>query len=189
MPPVNRKGTAFSVLLLRHIFLNEDIPGIGDASGLLGSSVAGNLYISLHYDIRTDVGAGPTPAIDQTTYEFPYTSGVSGGFTVIYGAYARVAVPRNAANWEISGTRIRNKNTISFPAQGPNRVSNPHDFIDPVAVGIGTAPSGTGKLLYLVPCLTTNQSLDQPTLADGTILPFGVEPLVINAGNLCVIEV
>lgn len=72
-----------SVLLL--IFQNSNIANLGDATGLRGSSTAGNLYVALHT-------ADPGEAGDQTTSEATYTG------------YARVAVVRSSSGWTVSGT-------------------------------------------------------------------------------------
>ncbi len=182
--PVNRKGSAFSLAVLRYVFLNTPIPGIGDASGLLGSSLEGSLYISAHYGWRlSDQGF---PVIAQNTFEYPVTISAQ----TLWSNYARVAVPRNSTYWEISGTRIRNKLDITFPALGPTRLIAPGWRIDPLGIGIGTASTGAGKLLYTIPCLLQTPSCNLPTAVDGTILTFDpLEQLVIRAGNLCTIEV
>lgn len=111
--------------LLLLVFNNTTAANIGDATGLVGSSTAGSLYVSLH---TSDPGETGT----QTTNEANYTS------------YARVAVARSSAGWTISGTaptQAANAATVSFPqcTGGSSTVTY---------VGIGTASSGTGKLLY-----------------------------------------
>lgn len=70
-------------LALNLLFNNTNAANIGDATGLRGSSTAGNLYISLH---TSDPGATG----DQTTNEATYTS------------YARVAVVRSASGWTVA---------------------------------------------------------------------------------------
>jgi hypothetical protein len=68
--------------LLKLVFTNTTWANVGDATGLVGSSVAGSLYVSLHT-------ASPA-AGDQTTSETSYTG------------YARVAVARSGAGWTVS---------------------------------------------------------------------------------------
>lgn len=104
-------------------FLNTADANIGDASGLQPSGTAGSLYISLH------TTPGPGDAGDQTTNEATYTS------------YARVAVARSGAGWTRSANTISNAAAINFPActGGSNTITH---------FGIGTASSGTGRLLW-----------------------------------------
>ena len=110
----------FETALLQHIFQNADIALIGDASGLLGSAVDGNLYVSLHTGNPDETG-------DQTTNECNYTS------------YARVAVSRTAG-WDVTGNLASNAAEVTFP--GATGGSNTATY-----VGIGTASSGAGFLL------------------------------------------
>ena len=53
--------------LLELIFKNTNLANIGDATGLRGSTTAGNLFFSLHT-------GDPGEAGDQTTNETSYTS-------------------------------------------------------------------------------------------------------------------
>lgn len=103
-------------------FLNTNDSNIGDATGLRGSSSAGSLYISLHT-------ANPGDAGDQTTSEATYTS------------YARVAVARSGSGWTRTANSMANAATIAFPActGGSNTITY---------FGVGTASSGTGRLLW-----------------------------------------
>lgn len=111
--------------LLKLVFNNTTASLIGDATGIVGSTADGSLYVSLHTSSPGETG-------DQTTNEANYLS------------YTRIAVPRNTGNWLVSGTaptQVTNVNTITFPecTGNPNTITH---------VGIGTALSGTGKLLY-----------------------------------------
>lgn len=108
--------------LLLHIFQNAAIANVGDASGLQPSASAGSLYVSLHT-------ADPGEAGDQTTNEATYTG------------YARVAVARSSAGWTVSANNASNTAAVSWPActAGSNTATH---------FGVGTAASGTGKLLY-----------------------------------------
>jgi hypothetical protein len=116
------KGNTFENELLEHIFNNADIANIGDASGLLGSSADGNLYVSLHT-------SDPGEAGDQTTNECAYTS------------YARVAVSRAGAAWTVTANSVSPASEISFPAATGGSETATH-------FAVGTAASGSGKLLY-----------------------------------------
>lgn len=108
--------------LLKLVFNNTDAALIGDATGLRGSSAAGNLYVSLHT-------ADPGEAGDQTTNEIAYTS------------YARVAVARSGAGWTVATNTVTNAAAITFPQCTGGSGTATH-------FGIGTASSGAGKLLY-----------------------------------------
>jgi len=111
--------------ILNLLFKNTTFAGVGDATGLVGSTSAGNLYISLHT-------ADPTDAGSQTSSEASYTS------------YARVAVARSGSGWSVSGTSpttVTNVATISFPActGGSSTVTY---------FGVGANSSGAGQLLF-----------------------------------------
>jgi hypothetical protein len=116
------KSNTFENQLLLHIFQNAAISLIGDAVGLRGSTTAGVLYVSLHT-------ADPTEGGDQTSSEATYTG------------YARVAVVRSAVGWTVTGNLVENAGVVTFPicAGGSNAITH---------FGIGTDPTGAGKLLY-----------------------------------------
>lgn len=111
--------------LLKLVFNNTTAALIGDATGVVGSTAAGSLYVSLHT-------ADPGEAGTQTTSEATYTG------------YARVAVARTTGGWTVSGTapsQAANAAVITFGActAGSNTITH---------IGIGASSSGTGKLLY-----------------------------------------
>jgi hypothetical protein len=114
-----------SILLL--LMNNTNFANIGDATGLLGSTTTGSLYLSLHT-------ADPGEAGDQTTNETTYTS------------YTRVAVARasGAGGWTISGTaptQAALSTLTSFPACTGGTSTITH-------FGVGTASSAAGVLLF-----------------------------------------
>lgn len=82
-------GTGFNDIthkrLMELLFENADMTNVGDAGGLIGSTVAGNFYASLH---TGDPGLDG----DQTTSE------------CTYGSYDRVAITRAGASWTITNT-------------------------------------------------------------------------------------
>ena len=82
--------------LLGLIFLNGNFDNIGDATGIQGSTAAGNLEISLHTATLGDTST-------QTTSEAAYTS------------YARVDVARAGAQWTTTSGTVTNDNAITFP--------------------------------------------------------------------------
>ena len=108
--------------LLLLLFNNANLAGLGDSTGLRGSTAAGSLYISLHT-------ADPGEAGTQSTSEATYTG------------YARVAVARTAAGWTITDNAFSNTADVVFPAAtgGSNTITH---------LGIGTAATGAGKLLW-----------------------------------------
>src|SRR5215213_9797447 len=77
------KTNAFEISLLTLLFNNTNIANVGDATGVRGSTAAGNFYVSLHT-------ADPGETGDQTTNE------------AAYGGYARAPVARTSAGWTIS---------------------------------------------------------------------------------------
>lgn len=86
------------------------------------SSPNTNLFVSLH---TSSPGAGGS----QTTNEAAYTS------------YARVTVARTSGGWTVSTNTVVPAATITFPAATGG--SETETFM-----GIGTAVSGTGKLMH-----------------------------------------
>ena len=113
------KGSTFDNDLLKLIFNGTAIANIADNAA---SSPLTNLYLSLHT-------ASPGAGGNQTTNESAYTS------------YARVAVARTSGGWTVTGASVSPVATISFPAAtgGSETVTY---------IAIGTASSGTGKILY-----------------------------------------
>lgn len=138
----------FEENVLKHILQNADIANIGDATGLRGSSTAGNIYVSLHT-------ADPGETGDQTTSEATYTS------------YARVAVVRSGSGWAVSSGATPtgdNVAAINFPqcTGGSNTITH---------FGIGTASSGTGSLL-VIGALSANLAVSNgitPSFAIGVL--------------------
>ena len=113
------KGNTFELDLLKLIFNATAIANIADNAS---ASPLTNLYLALHT-------ADPGEAGDQTTSEATYTS------------YARVAVARSGVGWTASANPVVNAALIQFPqcTGGTNTITY---------VSIGTASSGTGKILY-----------------------------------------
>ncbi len=108
--------------LLELIFKNTNLANIGDATGLRGSTTAGNLFFSLHT-------GDPGEAGDQTTNETSYTS------------YARVSVARSGSGFTVTGNSVSPAANVDFPACTGGTATITH-------FGIGTASSGAGVLLY-----------------------------------------
>lgn len=109
--------------LLNLVLNNTNLAGIGDATGLRGSSTAGNLFIGLHT-------SAPAETANQTSAEATYTG------------YAREGVSRAGSAWtESNGTAV-NAAEIAFDecTAGSNTVTH---------VTIGIAGSGTTSILYV----------------------------------------
>ena len=116
------KSNTWENELLLLVFNNTAAALIGDASGLQPSATAGSLYVSLHT-------GDPGEAGTQTTNECAYTS------------YARVAVARSGAGWTVTGNAVTNAALVQFPqCTGGSETAT--------YFAIGTASSGTGKVLY-----------------------------------------
>jgi len=88
------KVNAFETDFLELLFNNVDITGIGDASGILGSTADGSFYIALFTADPSDSGL--------VTNECDYIG------------YSRKAVVRTASGWTISGNQVSNAALISF---------------------------------------------------------------------------
>lgn len=113
------KGNTFENDWLKLIFNATAIANIADNAS---ASPLTNLYVSLHT-------ADPGEAGDQTTNEAAYTS------------YARVAVARTSGGWTVTDNSVSPVANIEFPA-----ATGGTETITYFAVG--TAASGTGKVLY-----------------------------------------
>lgn len=113
------KSNALENDLLKLLFNGTAIANIADNAA---SSPLGNLYVSLHT-------ADPGEAGDQETDECAYTG------------YARVAVARTTGGFTVTGNSVSPVGNIDFPkCTGGSETAT--------YFGIGTDPSGGGKLLY-----------------------------------------
>jgi hypothetical protein len=137
--------TAFVTALLQHIFQNANIALVGDATGLRGSTAAGNLYISLH---TADPGRGGSQTTNEATY----------------GAYGRIAVVRSAGGFTVAGNQVSNAADVNFATatSGTNTITH---------FGIGTDPTGAGTLIASAPIGSTNQGPFTATAADVITIP------------------
>lgn len=115
------KTDVFENDILKLIFWGTAIANIADNAA---SAPITALYLSLHTADPTDAAAG------QTTNETTYTG------------YARVAMNRNSGAWAISVNVVSPVAEVAFGPCTAGTASITH-------VGIGTAPSGAGKLLYV----------------------------------------
>lgn len=137
------KGDTFENDLVKLIFQGTAIANLADNAA---SSPLTNLYLSLHT-------ADPGEAGSQTTSEATYTS------------YARVAVARSGSGFTVSTNAVTLAANTDFPAAtgGTNTITH---------FGIGTAASGTGKLLYkgaLSPSISVSSGVT-PRINSGVIV-------------------
>lgn len=115
------KGTTYATEVLALLFNGTAIADIAQNDG---TGPLTNLYLSLHT-------SNPTAGGNQTSNETAYTN------------YARVAVSRNTGGWVApSAGATENTALVQFPQCGASGATITH-------VAIGTASSGTGKLLYV----------------------------------------
>lgn len=131
--------------LLSLIFENANYANVGDATGLRGSSTAGNFFISLHT-------ANPNETGNQTTTEAAYTS------------YARVSVARSTAGWSVAAGVADNDSAIPFPAATGGSETESH-------FGVGSDVSGAGNL-FLWGALTATLAVSSgitPSFAIGAL--------------------
>ena len=138
------KSTTFSNDLSALLFNATAIANIADNAA---SSPLTVLYVSLHT---------ATPGIGgaQTTNETAYTN------------YVRVSVNRNSGGWTVSAGVTNNAALIQFAQCGVTGATVTH-------VAIGTASSGTGKVLYAG---TLNSSL---AVANGIQPQFAASGLTV----------
>lgn len=113
------KGNVFENDLLKLIFNATAIVNIADNAA---TAPLTNLQVALH-------SADPGEAGDQTTSEIVYTS------------YARVAVARTTGGFTTTANSVSPVSNVSFPAATGGSATATH-------FSIGTAATGTGKILY-----------------------------------------
>jgi len=114
------KADVFESDFLKLIFQATAIANIADNAA---SSPLTSLYVSLHT-------GDPGEAGNQTTSEISYTG------------YARVAVLRNGTGWTVTGSSVSPAAAITFGAMTAGAGGSVTHF------AVGTATSGTGKILY-----------------------------------------
>ena len=126
------KSNDFETGLLNLIFNNTGLALVGDATGLRGSTSAGNLYLTLH---TADPGETGTAITSETAST----------------GYARQAVVRSASGFTITGNSVSPVSNVDFPECSAVPGAAVTHF------GIVTSASGAGTLLYkgtLTPTVT-----------------------------------
>jgi hypothetical protein len=143
--------TAAADNLLKLIFQNVGWANVGDATGLVPSTVAGSMYVSLHT-------ADPTVTGTQTTSEAAYTN------------YARQAIARSGAGFTEAAATAANAAAVNYPACGVTGSTV-------TFVGLGSALSGAGNLMASG-ALTSPASL---AISNGITPSFAIGALTIGA--------
>lgn len=141
------KGNTFENDLLALIFNATTIANIANNAS---TSPLTQLFVSLHT-------ADPGEAGDQTTSECNYTS------------YARVGVNRNSGGWTVTGNSVSPAANIDFanPTNATNLPQTATHF------AVGTASTGTGKVLYkgaLSPTIVISNTGVTPRITTATAI-------------------
>jgi hypothetical protein len=137
------KSNTFENDWMKLIFNATPIANMADNAA---TSPLTNLYVSLHT-------ADPGEAGTQTTSEAAYTS------------YARVAVARTSGGWTVTNNSVSPVADISFPAATGGSETETY-------WAVGTASSGTGKILY--------SGAISPTI----VVSSGVTPKITTASTI-----
>lgn len=138
------KGDTFENDILKLIYNATAIANIADNAA---ASPLTNLYVSLHT-------ADPTDAGNQTSSEISYTG------------YARVAVARTSGGWTVTGNSVSPVSTIAF-----GQMTAGADGTATYAA-VGTASSGTGKILHygaLSPTISVTNGVTPQITTSSTI--------------------
>jgi hypothetical protein len=112
-------GNIFENDLLKLIFLGTPIANIADNAA---SAPFTDYYLALH---TADPGEGG----NQTTNE------------CAYGSYARQSVARSSGGWTVTNNSVSPNSDVQFPTASSGTETATH-------VSVGTAASGTGKILF-----------------------------------------
>lgn len=143
------KGTLNSIAWLQLIFQGVVFASLNTLVANATSPLT-TLYVSLHT-------ADPTASGNQSSNEAAYTG------------YARQAVVRSSAGWLISNETISNVNAINFPVCTGGSETETY-------IGVGTAPTGNGVLLWAGP-LTSGLAI-----SNGFMPSFAIGQVTITEG-------
>lgn len=124
------KSNTFENEILAHIFQNANIPNLGDATGVRGSTTAGSIYASLH---TADPGEAGTAATNE----------------IAYTGYARRPIARSSAGFTVTGNVVTQVNDVDFPKSTGGTASTASHFAYVKEI------SGASVVLYKGP-LTPN---------------------------------
>jgi len=123
------KSDAMENGMLLLFFNNTDFALVGDAGGLRGSVTPNSFHLSMHT-------ASPAEDGDQETNEISYTG------------YVRAAVARSGAGFTVTTNAVTNAAIVPWPEMTGGAGGTA------TYVGVGTATTGAGVLLYY--CLVTD---------------------------------
>lgn len=137
------KSDTFENDLMKLIFNGTAISNLADNAS---ASPLQYLYVGLH---TADVGEAGTQTTNETSY----------------AGYARVGVTRNSAGWTVTNNSVSPTNTISFPQCTGGTATITH-------FSIGTASTGTGKVLY------------KGTVTPNVAIASGVTPQLTTASTI-----
>lgn len=137
--------TAFGAAMLAHYFENANHANVGDATGLVASSVAGVFWHSLH-------SATPGVGGNQTTNENSVTG------------YARRSLARSTSGYTASGLSCVNDGTLTFGQASSG--SEACGFM-----GLGSDETSNGNLFMFLPLDSsfTYESPINPEFGAGTL--------------------
>lgn len=137
------KSDVFENDFLKLVFNATAIANMADNAA---TSPLTNLYVALHT-------ADPGESGNQSTSEVAYTS------------YARVAVARTSGGWTVTGNSVSPAAAITFPAGTGGSGTATY-------WSVGTAVSGTGKILYsgaITPSIVTGNGVTPSLTTASTI--------------------
>lgn len=161
------KTNLFELELMKHIFWNDDITGIGDAGGLRGSTASGSLYMMFDASIYIGAGSGWWDYMYENTpfAEFNGSSYQGNSWTV---TNSRPAMARNRSVFSIETTTTElTQVRPMIDTYATHSLVWEHTYGGLVAqtyhwnrAGIGTAATG-GELLYSwnIPTITVTTTI------------------------------
>jgi hypothetical protein len=138
------KGAVYDNDLLKLLFNATPIANIADNAA---SSPLTNLFVALHT-------ADPTAAGNQTSNEISYTG------------YARVAVARTPGGWTVTSASVSPGADINFGLMTAGAGGTA------LFASVGTASSGTGKILY------------SGALSPAIVVANGVTPVIVTGSTI-----
>ena len=141
---------AFESAMLKLVFNNTTYAGVGDVTGIVGSTGVGSLFMALH---TADPGEAGTQATSEATYT----------------GYARATIIRSTAGWTISGTTpTQSANAAAITFAGCTAGTNVCTFFS-----IGNTISGATPILFsgaLTSAITVSTTQTPPTAAIGAVI-------------------
>jgi len=143
-------SNAFEANILKLVFNNTTYAAVGDATGLVGSTGVGSLFMALH---TADPGLAGTQATSEATYT----------------GYARATIARTTGGWIISGTApTQAANVAAITFGGCTAGTNVLTFFS-----IGNTVSGATPILFsgaLTSSITVSTTQTPPTAAIGAVV-------------------